>query len=65
VAGVHVPNELGFTIEEEDRSQKNTSPDCDTVLEQYFDDLGSCRYHCDNCGSGIFFYDSDKDADEQ
>jgi hypothetical protein len=48
---------------EEDSFEKSC-PDCGTILDLYFDDVGNCKYCCDNCRSGIFFYDSEDDADE-
>ena len=28
-------------------------PDCDSILEEYYDGYGNCKSYCDNCDSTV------------
>ena len=50
---------------DEEGSFEKCCPDCDALLEIYFDDVGNTKYQCDNCSPGIFFYNIVNEDNEQ
>lgn len=38
---------------------RSNCPDCYCDMEHYYDGQDSLKYYCDNCDSGISFYDSE------
>jgi hypothetical protein len=40
-----------LSIEEQRMAEENMCPDCDCLMEKSYDEFGSARHFCDNCGA--------------
>jgi hypothetical protein len=40
-------------FEVKDRELEGICPDCDCLLEQFYDESGNSKYICDNCGTSV------------
>jgi hypothetical protein len=60
--------QLAKPIEAEASEEYLLCPDCDSILEEYYDGHGNCKSYCDNCDSTVVgsmaFTTSDMDIAE-
>jgi rRNA maturation protein Nop10 len=49
-----VEQELVVVISAAESEETELCPDCDSMLEEYYDGWGNLSKYCDNCGSQVY-----------